>query len=170
MKVRCAFCSSVISHWEQGDVVEQEHRRSCPRCPFVLGQNVGNIPCPQVANGYHPNSQSVSLYPINSSRGYDIPPSEDRSPHRLLAQNDHRHAVHDARVDRTSIPMIVQMNGLTGGGMPNGAPAEHVYQTRPQNQSMATEPARLSTFETWPGQMQQKPEVMAKAGLYYTGE
>ncbi|GFN88074.1 inhibitor of apoptosis [Plakobranchus ocellatus] len=44
-RVKCAFCQKTLRGWEQGDVVEQEHRRIYPNCPFVLGRcNEINIP------------------------------------------------------------------------------------------------------------------------------
>jgi hypothetical protein len=43
-KVRCVFCRSFLSHWEQGDDVATEHRRHFPNCDFVKGLEVGNEP------------------------------------------------------------------------------------------------------------------------------
>ena len=37
-KVKCVFCQKTLRGWEPGDVVEQEHRRIYPNCPFVLGR------------------------------------------------------------------------------------------------------------------------------------
>lgn len=42
--VKCAFCSNILKQWEQGDVPFDEHRKHYPKCPFVLGSNVGNVP------------------------------------------------------------------------------------------------------------------------------
>ena len=41
---RCAFCDGVIHSWEGVHDPISEHRHHFPFCPFVLGQNVGNIP------------------------------------------------------------------------------------------------------------------------------
>ena len=46
-RVQCAFCENVLRNWEHGDNPTFEHRRHFPRCRFVLGYNVGNIPIPQ---------------------------------------------------------------------------------------------------------------------------
>ena len=45
-RVQCAFCENVLRNWESGDNPTFEHRRHFPRCRFVLGQDVGNVPIP----------------------------------------------------------------------------------------------------------------------------
>lgn len=42
--VRCAFCYGEVHHWESSDEPLEEHRRHYPRCPFIMGYEVGNIP------------------------------------------------------------------------------------------------------------------------------
>jgi len=42
--VRCAFCNLEVRGWEKCDVVDKEHRRWNPLCPFLtMPQNVGNV-------------------------------------------------------------------------------------------------------------------------------
>jgi len=41
---RCAFCNNCVGDWVMGDDPMTEHRHHFPLCPFVLGQEVGNIP------------------------------------------------------------------------------------------------------------------------------
>lgn len=36
-RVKCVFCLNTLRGWETGDVVEDEHRRHYPDCPFVRG-------------------------------------------------------------------------------------------------------------------------------------
>ncbi|RWR99177.1 Baculoviral IAP repeat-containing protein 2-like protein, partial [Dinothrombium tinctorium] len=43
-RVQCAFCRGVICEWEPGDNPIEEHKKHYPRCPFILGYNVGNVP------------------------------------------------------------------------------------------------------------------------------
>ena len=45
-RVQCAFCENVLRNWERGDNPTFEHRRHFPRCRFVLGEDVGNVPIP----------------------------------------------------------------------------------------------------------------------------
>lgn len=40
----CAFCGGVLRAWESGDDPKREHKISFPLCPFVCGQDVGNVP------------------------------------------------------------------------------------------------------------------------------
>ena len=43
-RVQCAFCWNVLHNWESNDVAMFEHRRHFPRCMFVLGAALRNIP------------------------------------------------------------------------------------------------------------------------------
>ncbi|XP_041370861.1 baculoviral IAP repeat-containing protein 2-like [Gigantopelta aegis] len=42
-RVRCAFCRGVLKNWLRLDDPMSEHRSHFPRCPFVLGDDCGNI-------------------------------------------------------------------------------------------------------------------------------
>ena len=40
----CVFCRGIVGNWDEGDIPREEHCRHFPRCPFIKGQAVGNIP------------------------------------------------------------------------------------------------------------------------------
>lgn len=42
--VRCAFCQVEICRWEEGDNAMSDHQRWSNTCPFIRGNEVGNIP------------------------------------------------------------------------------------------------------------------------------
>jgi hypothetical protein len=42
--VQCAFCLGIVNQWQPMDGAMGEHRRLFPRCPFVMGLPVGNVP------------------------------------------------------------------------------------------------------------------------------
>lgn len=42
-RVQCSFCNVIISDWTVGDKPVKEHIRNNPKCPFLLGLDVGNI-------------------------------------------------------------------------------------------------------------------------------
>jgi baculoviral IAP repeat-containing protein 7/8 len=44
------------------------------------------------------------------------------------------------------------------------------FQVKPQYPGLQKYESRLSTFELWPPALNQKPEQLAEAGLFYTGE
>ena len=46
-RVQCAFCENVLHNWEVMDKPLDEHKRHFPRCRFVLGLDVGNVPIPE---------------------------------------------------------------------------------------------------------------------------
>ncbi|XP_041379252.1 E3 ubiquitin-protein ligase XIAP-like [Gigantopelta aegis] len=43
-RVQCAFCRGVLKNWESYDEPMLAHKVHFPRCLFVLGEDVGNIP------------------------------------------------------------------------------------------------------------------------------
>ncbi|KAM8945752.1 baculoviral IAP repeat-containing protein 7 [Pelodytes ibericus] len=45
-RVQCFCCGVVLRSWEPGDNPHLEHRKFYPRCPFLQGEEVGNIPQP----------------------------------------------------------------------------------------------------------------------------
>ena len=61
-RVQCAFCENVLRNWEAGDDAMTEHRRHFPRCRFVLGLNVGNIPI-SAERRMTPQRNPVSIFP-----------------------------------------------------------------------------------------------------------
>ncbi|XP_075032812.1 baculoviral IAP repeat-containing protein 7 isoform X3 [Mixophyes fleayi] len=44
-RVQCFCCGGVLRCWEPGDKPQNEHLKFFPSCPFVLGREVGNVPC-----------------------------------------------------------------------------------------------------------------------------
>ena len=43
-RVLCNFCKLGLEQWEPNDMVEEEHRKWSPKCPFILGQQTNNVP------------------------------------------------------------------------------------------------------------------------------
>ncbi|KAK3915762.1 E3 ubiquitin-protein ligase IAP-3 [Frankliniella fusca] len=48
--VKCAFCEVSVGHWDVDDTAMSEHLRWSPDCPFLKGEEVGNIPLSAVEN------------------------------------------------------------------------------------------------------------------------
>ena len=42
--VKCAFCEIWVGDWQDGNIPISEHMKFSPRCAFIVGYNVGNIP------------------------------------------------------------------------------------------------------------------------------
>ncbi|KAL3881352.1 hypothetical protein ACJMK2_027802 [Sinanodonta woodiana] len=61
-KVKCIFCGVVLKSWEPGDIVEDEHRKFSPTCPFLCGQNVGNIPIDKKSKQISPRNFYLSSH------------------------------------------------------------------------------------------------------------
>lgn len=166
-QVRCVFCNGILRQWDCGDVVEQEHRSSFPDCPFILGEDVGNIPLQPFTNGHsRTNITATNPSPVRGSSnqfmqhiGYDIDPTEERCGANpgFTQPAGNGHHVNDA---------VAGTNNSMGGEIS----PRRIYSTSPRNPQMSVEPNRLATFKTWPAQIRQRPEELARAGLYYIGE
>ena len=42
-RVQCAFCHGFIRNWVPGDNITDEHKKHFPECPFVRGDDAGNV-------------------------------------------------------------------------------------------------------------------------------
>ena len=40
----CAFCFTTLMEWQNDDSPLFEHKKFSPKCPFINGKDVGNIP------------------------------------------------------------------------------------------------------------------------------
>ena len=63
--VRCVFCGQYVGNWEEEDFPITEHRSLFPECPFIQGQEVGNIPLSQfpgfISSPMHSNFASPGV-------------------------------------------------------------------------------------------------------------
>lgn len=62
-RVKCIFCNLVLKNWEQGDIVNEEHKKFNPCCPFLLKRNVGNEPITPEPGKSSGNVKSVPRFP-----------------------------------------------------------------------------------------------------------
>jgi hypothetical protein len=60
-RVRCAFCNLNLHNWEAGDNPHVEHQRYAPTCPFIRGQDVGNIPISTTSGSAPPGVNQNNL-------------------------------------------------------------------------------------------------------------
>lgn len=60
-RVQCVFCKGILKDWEVGDKPHVEHKNRFPRCPFILGTNVGNVPIPPPNPSNAPSRPNVSF-------------------------------------------------------------------------------------------------------------
>ncbi|XP_040291513.1 baculoviral IAP repeat-containing protein 7 isoform X2 [Bufo bufo] len=111
-RVRCFCCGGVLRCWEPGDHPQGEHRKFFPSCPFMLGREVGNIPC---------------------SSGRDS-------------------------VDGQILGQLQRFPGEE---------EEETWQA--VYPEMMEERERLGTYHNWPPYAEVTPDVLARAGFFYTG-
>ncbi|NXW81604.1 XIAP ligase, partial [Alopecoenas beccarii] len=63
-QVACFCCGGKLKQWEPSDRAWSEHKRHFPKCFFVLGRDVGNLPCEEGRsgpnNGEHPRNPAMA--------------------------------------------------------------------------------------------------------------
>ena len=63
--VQCAFCKKILFDWGHGYLPKKVHGDMSPNCPFVQGQDVGNIPLVQ------PDSTQQQRSPLSTPGMYE---------------------------------------------------------------------------------------------------
>lgn len=76
-RVQCVFCRGVLSDWERGDIVANEHKTHCPECPFAFGYETGNIP---LTNNVAVLERRTVFAPPNALRNVPASPQQQRHP------------------------------------------------------------------------------------------
>ena len=73
--VRCVFCGQYVGNWEEEDFPITEHRSLFPECPFIQGQEVGNIPLSQfpgfISTQMHSNFNSPGVSRMQQDESID---------------------------------------------------------------------------------------------------
>ncbi|XP_041351914.1 putative inhibitor of apoptosis [Gigantopelta aegis] len=101
-RVRCIFCSGILKKWDAEDIVETEHRKHFPKCPFVLGLDVGNIPLDRSAVSTNVISKSDS-FGVLSVQNFGKPSNEspsERAETLGIVQNKPKHPRFSLEADR----------------------------------------------------------------------
>jgi len=139
--VKCTFCKGIVAGWQEGDLPLNEHRRHFPRCPFLVGYNVGNI--------------SIDEDPIrnlNTEAGHDVCGIH----FSLMAQN--------INMNSSSKVHSLPTNG-SAKYIKNGIPCG------PKNTDYVTINSRLRSFDrNWPKSSPAKPQQLAEAGFFHIGK
>jgi hypothetical protein len=82
-RVQCVFCKGVLKDWEVGDKPHIEHKNRFPRCPFILGTNVGNVPIPPPnpsTNMPPPNVGFMNYQPMSNMEAMGINTERPKNP------------------------------------------------------------------------------------------
>merc|ERR1719270_2798704 len=120
-----------------------EHRHHFPLCPFVLGQNVGNIPLGAEA-GHQEPAPGQDVTGLNPRQ---VPQPSTLNPRQVLPNSGPEKGHYGADSEAMGI-------------LPHSGPLHPQY---------ATLEARLRTFREWPPALKQTPKDLADAGFYYIG-
>ncbi|NXN42563.1 XIAP ligase, partial [Rhinoptilus africanus] len=66
-QVACFCCGGKLKQWEPSDRAWSEHKRHFPKCFFVLGRDVGNVPSESLPTELGRSSLNNAQYPRNPS-------------------------------------------------------------------------------------------------------
>ena len=141
-KVQCVFCLGILGNWKAGEDPAHEHRTHFPRCPFMLGDRVGNIP-----------NRDLRL----TSNGRAL--EQSSSPPSPVIGNPLFQNYICVRKDSPTVFIdpsyqLIELN-------------IELY-IQPKRPELILLNERLETFKTWPIGLTQTPLSLAQAGFYYT--
>ena len=163
-QVRCIYCNGLLHHWEVKDVVNVEHKRNYPNCPFVRGANVGNIanmsPTNRVMNFVNGMEQRL-ITPIQescSAIGHDIDPIEDGYGSMFINTG------HRGEIGNRNNNVFGDFESLDDSNRNDIS-----LSSQAAMKSMATEDARLDTFSHWSFHDKLSPDELVNAGLFSLG-
>jgi len=163
--VRCVFCGQYVGNWEEEDFPITEHRGLFPHCPFVQGNDVGNIPISQLIPPAAATLQSSNI------PGGMIPQMQMGMDETGLREDVNygdafrmrppgREANSGPEKRGPNVQLIGEPDKLSPG---------IIRHTGPANTKYSTIEARLRTFKDWPPALKQEPRQLADAGFYYIG-
>ncbi|NXJ61620.1 XIAP ligase, partial [Rostratula benghalensis] len=66
-QVACFCCGGKLNHWEPSDRAWSEHKRHFPKCLFVLGRDVGNVPSESLVTDLGRSGLNDTQHPRNPS-------------------------------------------------------------------------------------------------------
>ncbi|XP_046403427.1 death-associated inhibitor of apoptosis 1-like isoform X2 [Ischnura elegans] len=168
--VRCAFCKIEIVRWEKGDIPMKEHKRWSSHCPFVRGIPCGNIPIDESGASHETDNGEMMA---NENLSYDTCGIHEEMLPFSFCDDEHPRAT---SAQRAALPIMK---------------ATHAGEASDEDKEQATEPpleklgvrdlraavhpeycseaSRLSSYSSWPVAIKQRPNALAEAGFYYTG-
>lgn len=122
-RVRCRFCGGVLKSWQPTDDPFIEHQRYFAQCPFINGEDVGNIPIEgsqtSVVAGeqlhprmYHPSSPHYNTIAKRLETFHEWPSRTTQNPEKLAEAGffycgEYTSALLVRQVDRLSLPNLV---------------------------------------------------------------
>ncbi|CAG0914368.1 unnamed protein product [Notodromas monacha] len=148
-RVQCVFCLGIIHQWERGDVPMEQHREHFPRCPFVIGLPVGNLPIRESRNEppvYTPVPQVPGGIDVVGSQSLQL---------RMRSAQPENYGPGEMKVTTLGGSTLNDLGVLSWS-----SPAMPAFRTLD---------SRIKSFSSWPRGLPQKPLTLAEAGLYYTG-
>ncbi|XP_063383474.1 death-associated inhibitor of apoptosis 1-like [Cydia fagiglandana] len=164
-KTKCFYCDGGLKDWEEDDVPWEQHARWFDRCAYVqlvkgedYVQKVMSSQKGKVIIAPNKASNSASTSQAHSGTGAMI---------TIIITVD----TTGQKATTRTVQWATKTPGQDECGMcappATGASVLPKPHPHPRYNNKA---ARLRTFEDWPKSMKQKPEELAEAGFYYTGQ
>ncbi|KAF2363280.1 BIR repeat [Trinorchestia longiramus] len=149
----CVFCRGIVGAWEPGDVPSQEHQRHFPKCPFVRGHPVGNVP---LAQGDLLASLPAEGPVIVGGKNGDLTGANQCDCKRILLPLPVKEKPSPPQSPKHSNPCPNALCGLP-------------EYTGPKRKEFSTLDSRIRSFKNWPKGVKQQPVELAQAGFFYCG-
>jgi len=143
-RVQCAFCKGTVCDWEDGDDPLREHLRHFPRCSFLLGHDVGNVP--------------LKKDPIRDEK---LLAGHDTCGHYHMGQGPSEEQEHETpQQPRFYNPPTSYESGV-------------IPHHGPRNPPYVSMDSRIRSFDQMQSSFDEsglKPQQLSEAGFYYIGK
>ncbi|XP_039289267.1 death-associated inhibitor of apoptosis 2 [Nilaparvata lugens] len=166
-KVQCAFCDGIVSHWEAGDIPEEEHERHFPHCRFIQMLRSNGVAYDHF--DYYDDEDDSEEDEDDDEEEEVETENEDGGERRATGDVTEPTAVSERR--RRS-PEGVELRFPSSSGQDSeSAMRELGVQSHkiPKHPKYSMYEARLQTFVNWPADVSQTPEDISEAGFFYAG-
>lgn len=174
-EVECIFCRVRIGNWSPEVDAFLEHLRHSPRCDFLSGYNVGNIPMGRRpftdpvrgVNKRLPNLDVCGRSPHHVNRQAEIASSSPSSVSTPSFQSPL--AFTNNPMSSQPINSVSIQQGEAEGRWRSPQPGELIHRP-PKFITLVTTQARLKSFpQNWPQLCPISAESLADAGFFYSG-
>jgi hypothetical protein len=184
-RVQCVFCLNIAERWIPTDVPMSEHRRLFPRCPFVLGLPVGNIPFATYDEQREVSLPTFEEDQVTSPLGRDQPsvqfdvrritPRNTTNPHEfmnhVLQDVMQAHTADDDDEDQGPTELHVGLRGQEEQKHANSTIRTSVKSyslISPARRNLIFYHHRWRSFRKWPPGINVSSVDLAAAGFFFT--
>ena len=153
-RVQCVYCEIVLDGWNRGDDPLREHLRHSPRCNFIAGYDVKNIPIR--SDPVRGPGRRLPATDVCGTNRINSPPSDDDEVMSELSEEEEEE---------------ISSSQLSSSQESSTSWSSSITRKGPVHKSYVSFGARLKSFDTpqWPVECPVSTRDLAAAGFFYYG-